>query len=353
MKTTTRFNLRRGKNMILLHWKTVLATALCAAACSQPGLAQVAAPSILQIDIANHVLYLEDSDVSKFGTDPHVTTTVHVGNFQRGSAIADIVAVNGQRVMGTHTKAAGGALSRTAPGPGQAIADTVRNGVAEVTFEILKGDGTPIGTIVAVGLAGGDAPPGSPSSVTGGNNFVITGGTGAFLAVRGQMGVVANPPGVAVQRAASMTEDPANRRLYGGGTQRWIAHLIPMSAPKVLITDSGPSVTHSNDFSLVTTSKPAAAGELLSLFATGLGPTVPAVDPGQPFPSSPAAVVNSPIEVKVNGNSAEVLGAVGFPGSVEGYQVNFRMPPGTARGLATIQVSAAWIAGPAVQIAVQ
>src|SRR5260370_17471110 len=115
MKTTTRFNLRRGQNMILLDWKTVLATALCAAAYPQLGLAQVEAPSILQIDIANHVLYLEDSDVSKFGTDPHVTTTVHVGNFQRGSAIADIVAVNGPRVMGTHTKGPGGALSTTSP----------------------------------------------------------------------------------------------------------------------------------------------------------------------------------------------------------------------------------------------
>jgi uncharacterized protein (TIGR03437 family) len=221
------------------------------------------------------------------------------------------------------------------------------------TFEILKSDGTPIGTIFVTGLAGGDAPPGSPSSATGGTNFVITGGTGAFLGVRGQMGVAANPTGVAVQRAASMTEDPANRRRNGGGTQRWIAHLIPMYVPQIVITVSGPAVVHSSDFSPVTASKPAAAGEVLSLFATGLGPTVPAVDPGQPFPSSLAAVVNSPIEVKVNGKSAEVLGAVGFPGSLEGYQVNFRVPPDAAKGVATIQVSAAWIAGNAVGVAVQ
>jgi uncharacterized protein (TIGR03437 family) len=334
-------------------WKTALGTALCAAACSQLGLAQVAAPSILQIDIANHVLYLEDSDVSKFGTDPHVTTTVHVGNFQRGSAIADIVAVNGQRVMGTHTKAAAGALSRTVPGPGQAIADTVRNGVAEATFEILKSDGTPIGTIVAIGLAGGDAPPGSPSSVTGGNNFVITGGTGAFLGVRGQMGVAANPPGVAVQRAASMTEDPANRRLNGGGTQRWVAHLIPLESPEIVTSSGGPAISHSSDFSLVTASRPAAAGEILSLFARGLGPVNPGVDPGAPFPSSPLATVNSPVEVTVNGKAAEVLSAVGYPGAVDGYQVNFRVPPDTAKGPASIQVSAAWILGTPVSIPVQ
>jgi uncharacterized protein (TIGR03437 family) len=255
-------------------------------------------------------------------------------------------------VTGTHIRSAVNVNLSTAPVPGQAIADTVRTAVAVFTFEILKSDGTPIGTIVTNGFGAGAAPPGAPSSVTG-NNFVITGGTGAFLGVRGQMGVAANPPGVASQRVASMTEDPANRRLNGGGTQRWIAHLIPMSAPQIVTTASGPAVTHSSDFSLVTSSRPAAAGEALSLFATGLGPTVPAVDPGQPFPSSPAAIVNSPIEVKVNGNSAEVLGAVGFPGSVEGYQVNFRMPPGTAKGVATIQVSAAWIAGTAVGIAVQ
>jgi uncharacterized protein (TIGR03437 family) len=55
----------------------------------------------------------------------------------------------------------------------------------------------------------------------------------------------------------------------------------------------------------------------------------------------------------VNGKDAEVLGAVGYPGVVNGYQVNFRMPSDAAKGMATIQVSAAWIAGAPVNIAVQ
>ena len=53
---------------------------------------------------------------------------------------------------------------------------------------------------------------------------------------------------------------------------------------------------------------------------------------GQPFPSSPLASVNSPVEVTVNGKPAEVLSAVGYPGAVDGYQVNFRVPPDTAKG---------------------
>ncbi len=354
MKTTMRFNpLRRGQNMLMRHWKTALATALCAAACSHLGLAQVAAPSILQIDIANHVLYFNDtSDVTKYGTDPNAATTLHAGSFGRGVAIADIVAVNGQRVMGTHSKAAGGNSLRTAPGPGQGIADTVRSGLAVATFEILKSDGTPIGTIFATGLAGGDAPPGSPSSATGGTNFVITGGTGAFLGVRGQMGVAANPPGVAVQRAASMTEDPANRRLNGGGTQRWVAHLIPMSAPQIVTTASGPAVFHS-DLSPVTAAKPAKAGEVLIVEATGLGPTVPGVNPGQPFPTDSLFQVNSPVDVTVNGRPAEVINNIGWGGLVDTYRIDFRVPDGTTAGMASIQITAAWIAGPGVRIAIQ
>lgn len=84
------------------------------------------------------------------------------------------------------------------------------------------------------------------------------------------------------------------------------------------LTLTGPAVTHASDFSLVTASKPATAGEILSLFATGLGPTRPAVDLGSPFPATPLAVVNSPVEVTVNGKPAEVLAAVGYPGAVDG-----------------------------------
>jgi uncharacterized protein (TIGR03437 family) len=64
-------------------------------------------------------------------------------------------------------------------------------------------------------------------------------------------------------------------------------------------------------------------------------------------------VVNSPVDVTVNGKSAELLGAVGYPGAVDGYQVNFRVPPEIAPGTATIQISAAWIPGAPVIIQVK
>ncbi len=329
----------------------VMAVLLVAAYCSW-GYGQVAPPTILEVDVENYVQYVADtSDPSKFATDPGVTIVVQPKNFNLSLEIGDIVAVNGQPAKGTLTRNFQRVVLATAPNPGQAIADTVRNGLVAATFDFLKSDGSPIGTIVTYGPGPGSPAPGAPLAITQGS-FAITGGTGAFVGARGQWGQAVTPQTIA-QRQASITEDPANRRRNGGGRVRFVLQVIPMSVPQIVTTAAGPAVTHSSDFSLVTASKPAAEGELLSMFVTGLGPTKPGVDPGKPFPASPPAVVNSPVDVTVNGKSVEVTAAVGFPGAVDGYQVNFRVPSDSAKGTATIQVSAAWIAGPGVTINIQ
>jgi len=48
-----------------------------------------------------------------------------------------------------------------------------------------------------------------------------------------------------------------------------------------------------------------------------------------------------------------VLGAYGLPGAVDGYQVNFRLPAGTAKGSAAIELSAGEVAGKPVNVIVQ
>lgn len=339
--------------------KSTLLAALCAAACAQLSLAQAVPPTILELDLENYVSYLGDvGDPLRFATDANMMTPAGpVRNFYRALQIADIVAVNNRPATGAFSSAVIGVLAlRPAPSAGFAIADTMRNTASVITIEILKADGTPIGTIMATGLQSGVAPPGSPSAAAGhaqGHNLAIIGGTGAFLGVRGQLAGAPAQPGKALIRSASMTEDPVNRRRHGGGTWRWIAHLIPMTRPEITMLPSGPAIAHSSDFAPVSAAKPAAPGEILSLVATGLGPVSPVVDLGKPFPANPLAAVNSPVEVTVNGKAAEVLGAVGYPGSVDSYQVNFRVPPDTERGLASIQLSAAWISGTPVSIRVQ
>jgi uncharacterized protein (TIGR03437 family) len=330
--------------------KTLAMTVLLAAVYCRLALGQSTQTTLLKIDVANYVPYTYDAfDIQKFATAPSLTPTPPTGRaFEFFVFIGDIVAVNGKPVKGLWTARGTTLFFDPNAVPGHSTADLTRGNVIDMYWEISQVDGTPVGTLAASGLTRGSPPPGAPLAQTG-DNLTIIGGTGAFLGVRGQAGVI----DLGSPRQASVVEDPASRRTIGGAKRSYVLHLIPMSVPQIVTTANGPAVTHSSDFSPVTASKPAASGEILSLFATGLGPTVPGVDPGQPLPSSPQAAVNSPVEVTVNGKPAEVLAAVGYPGTVDGYQVNFRVPPDTVKGVATIQVSAAWVAGAPVRITVQ
>ena len=308
------------------------------------GAAQGPAGSLLVIETANHAGYVRDvADYSLLATKPGPTTAV-AKTFVETILIGDIVSVNGMRVKGTVFEILNTLSLRPDAAPGQAIADITRGGLVEWYFEILDEDSRQIGTIRVSGTNGGAAPPGQTRQIQTGN-YVVVGGTGAFLGARGYMGSTAGASRASL-RGASMAEDPASGRLLGGGSLRQGVYIIPMFRPEVLTTPNGPAVVHASDFSLVTAAKPARAGEVLTLFAPGLGPTRPGVEPGQPFPAGSPQVANSPIDVTVNGSPADVLYAGGFPGSTDGYQVNFRLPSQLSPGSASLSVSAAWIAGP-------
>jgi uncharacterized protein (TIGR03437 family) len=206
-------------------------------------------------------------------------------------------------------------------------------------------DGTPIGTIMTSGFTGGNAPPGPPAGLF--CNMAVTGGTGAFLGARGVM----TSPDFG-ERATSIQEDPSTRRINGGTHFNFTVYLIPMAWPEIVTTASGPAIFHA-DFSPVTSAKPARSGETLIVSAAGLGPTSPGLTPGAPFPDNTLQQVNSPLEVTVNGNPADVLNKIGWPGTTDTYRVDIRVPDGTAPGMAALQMTAAFIAGREVRIPVQ
>ena len=313
-------------------------------------------PVILDLDLENETNYLYDTfDYSKMGTDPGLTNPA--GGFKTFAisvAVDDIVAVNGKPAKGVFLFKGFGARLSTNPGPGSTQADVNRFAAYDLYIEILQPDGTTIGTLMATGMFGGSVPPGAPATGTGtGANFTIVGGTGAFLGARGQM--VSAPqktPGVA-RRLASVTEDPSNRRQkIGPSYQRWVLQVIPMVRPEVMTGETGPAVLHA-DFTPVTQAKPARVGEVLILNAKGLGPTKAGLPPGQTFPSEPLAVVNSPVEVLVNGTATDTINQIGVPGTTDTYRVDFRVPDGVAAGTARVQLRAAWVEGSAVEIPIR
>jgi len=329
--------------------KRIFATAICAAGLLQPALAQTA-PAVLTVEVTNVVGYLEDtSDLTKFATLPNATPSVAVRNFAFQEHIGDIVAVNGQPVKGTLVRDVRTAGVGPSAALGEGIADVAWRGVMADVFEFLSDDGSVIGTFVGHG----------PAQVSGAQPgiFAITGGTGAFLGALGQY-VPALIPGSPTVRTASVAEDPANRRQNGGGHLNFVLQVIPLFRPEIVMTVSGPNasapaVVHSSDFSLVTAANPAKAGEYLSVIAKGLGPVHGNVAAGQAFPASPLATVVSPVSVQLNGTAADSVAAVGYPGSTDSYQVNFRVPANAVHGNATLQLSAAWIPASTVSIAIQ
>jgi len=317
--------------------------------------AQAQAGSILHVEIINATLYRRGyCSIADQGKDPTKLPTSTITPFVTGIGIGDIVSVNGQPVKGTALQYfQGGSLASTFT-PGTKIADiTSAPSGASWDLTFLNPDGTLIGSIHIDGNGGGPPPPGAPKEVSG-SSLMVTGGAGPFFGARGYWQPVQDS--VSGERQTTDCEDPAYRRINadaGGNKRHGLLYLVPMAAPQVVITPNGPAVVHGSGGSLVSSAKPARAGEILTLFATGLGPTKPGVDPGQPFPASPLQNVNSPGQVLVNGNSADVLYAGGYPGATDGYQVNFRVPDATAPGQASLQVAAAWVTGRAINIPVE
>lgn len=311
---------------------------------------QAPKPTTLLIEVDNFVEYLSDSDeVMKHGTDPNITTPRLPNTLFPANHLGDIVSINGQPAKGfaLHRVRVIGATTTSVAG--RPIADVNRSSYRQQYYEIQSADGTLVGSILAEGMQGPSLPPGTPAVIINGN-YAVIGGTGAFLGARGQAGQVAQ---IRPARLASAQEDPSRRRINGGGRIRFAVTYYPMAYPTVLTVNGAPAIAHANDFQIVSAARPAAAGEILALYASGLGPTRPSVEWGTPFPASPVSTVNSPVEVFVNGARAELIGAVGYPGAIDGYQVNFRVPADAAKGMASVVVSSAWTQSPAVNILIQ
>ncbi|MBL8227085.1 MAG: hypothetical protein JNL98_01355 [Bryobacterales bacterium] len=294
-------------------------------------------PVLLAISVENAVLYRGNvSDVTKHGKESGPVATSEQIPFVSGINVGDIVAINGKPAKGiwsssyTHTT-----TYRASPQPGQFIAEVDSGATFFCTWQIFAQDGTFLGMIRDSGSAQG---------------HTVTGGLAGFFGATGVhiSGVTTTP-----NRIATIAEDPANRRMHGGG--RFTANylLYPKVRPGVQMTVDGPAVYHS-DFSQVTAANPARPGETLTIAATGLGPVKPNLLPpgAETFTSSPLQEVNGPVTVVFNGNELPAINKIGWPGERNLYRVDFQVPSGASTGTASLQVNVMWIPGSAVTIPV-
>lgn len=114
------------------------------------------------------------------------------------------------------------------------------------------------------------------------------------------------------------------------GTNTAVPITVSASAPQLFTLD-GKNVagTHANGSPLGKTT-PAAPGETIVVYGTGLGATSPALIPGQ-VPTDAVSLATLP-QVTIGGAAATVSFAGVVPGTAGVYQINVQVPSGAANG---------------------
>jgi len=231
--------------------------------------------------------------------------------------------------------------------------EVVAKGAPLITYQGVVDNGTfnpddPVspGDIVVVkgeqladgALTLGTAPP---LATTVGNSQVLVNGKAAplYYSSYGQL---------AFQVPAETPVGTALVQVSRGGTLSNIASVqVAARAPKLLkITVNGVDygAIYNQDFTIPmpvnlipgVATRPAKAGDVLTLYAIGLGPTNPAVATGAAAPSQPLAQLTTTPDVIFGEGlfpvSATPLFAGYSPGSSGLYQVNVVVPPGLPSG---------------------
>ncbi|HSH17367.1 MAG TPA: IPT/TIG domain-containing protein, partial [Verrucomicrobiae bacterium] len=110
----------------------------------------------------------------------------------------------------------------------------------------------------------------------------------------------------------------------GGSNSNTVATPVAPSSPGVFtqnVTGIGPGVITHLDFSLVTPQNPAAPGETVIMYLTGMGALNPPVADGAPGPSNPLSETTDPeIGVSFGGESGTILFSGAAPFFVGLYQ---------------------------------
>jgi len=118
---------------------------------------------------------------------------------------------------------------------------------------------------------------------------------------------------------------------------------------------TGPGAILKPDFTVVSSSNPAARGSVVLIYGTGFGATTPTVASGQPAPGDPpglAKLVATPT-VSIGGQAAQIIYAGLAPGFVGLFQINAVVPAAATTGNAPVVVTISGVSSNTVTLAVQ
>ena len=132
-----------------------------------------------------------------------------------------------------------------------------------------------------------------------------------------------------------------------GGTSDALEVQLVHAAPGIF------GAVHGADFSPVNASHPASAGELLSVYATGLGPVTIRVSDGEPTPPGTLSSTAEAVHATLNGVPLEVQFAGLAPGLAGVYQVNVKLPETVASGDGSVVLEVGGQQSPVFRVAVR
>ncbi|HTB15802.1 MAG TPA: hypothetical protein VK752_29735 [Bryobacteraceae bacterium] len=193
------------------------------------------------------------------------------------------------------------------------------------------------------------------SDVSGGTLPTVLGGTGVHVLINNIPADIyyVSPTQVNLLIPTSLAPGPAMLQLVVDALAGpAIPIMLQNAAPGFFQSDATTILGVHLNGSLITASSPAAAGETVVLFASGLGPTNPAAIPNQ-IPQAAASVTPlSSFSMTINGAAVDprlILYAGVVPTFAGLFQINVQLPSGTSAN-PQIQIGYAGTLSPAGRV---
>lgn len=140
-----------------------------------------------------------------------------------------------------------------------------------------------------------------------------------------------------------------------GGTSAALNVAVMGAAPSIFVVNSTTSqgtVVKNSDFSLVSAANPVKAGDIIVIYSTGLGQSVPAGLSTGGLVDINALLNTGAVSVTIGGVDAPVIYSIASPGFAGLYQTAVRVPTG-ASGTAALVMKIGGVSSNSVNIAVQ